>query len=252
MSARLDQLSPVKREAYERLRNRERARVTLREGAGPVGLVLVHPVGGSLGCYLPLLRELPFTGPVVGFGADRLLFDCSIPELAREYLAALEDGVRWCFTGWSFGGAVAFEMARLAGPRSVAVLLDTDRPVEPDGSSPALSETTIRQFFADDLARLSVSSPDIDSPDIDTELAERFEIYLAYTRALAGYEPGTHDGPTFVVRAERPPGVPIPWRQSCSDLTERHVPGADHYTLLAPPHLAVPLATITEGLSHVR
>lgn len=246
MNARLDQLSPVKRQAYERLRNRERARVTLREGTGEAGLVLVHPVGGSLGCYLTLLRELPFEGPVIGFAADRLMFDCPIPDLAREYLAALKDQTRWCFAGWSFGGAVAFEMARLAGPDAVAVLLDTDRPVEPDGSSPSLSEATIRQFFLDDLARLSGAGT-----EIDAELSARFEVYLAYTRALAVYEPGTHHGPTFVLRAEYPSGVPIPWQRHCSDLHERDVPEADHYTLLAPPHLSAVLETLSEGLSHV-
>src|SRR5688572_24974917 len=115
MNSRLDQLSPVKREAYLRLRNRERARVTLRAGGGPKGLALVHPVGGSLGCYLPLLRALPEGPPVIGFAADRLTFDVSIPELAREYLAALGQSSErtWCYAGWSFGGAVALEMARL-------------------------------------------------------------------------------------------------------------------------------------------
>ncbi len=246
MTTRLDQLSPVKREAYLRLRNRELARVTLRAGEGPTGLVLVHPVGGSLGCYLPLLRALPEGPPVIGFAADRLSFDVSIPELAHEYLAALGPSRdrKWCYAGWSFGGAVAFEMARLAGPESVAVLLDTDRPIETDGS-PALSEATIRRFFADDLSRLS---PDVDP--LDAELAERFEVYLAYTRALAVYQPGTHPGATYVVRAGRPPGVPIPWHEYCGDLTVRDVPEADHYTLLNPPHLEVPMTVIAEALSH--
>lgn len=246
MSARLYQLSPVKREAYRRLRERQRARVVLRAGDGPAGLVLVHPVGGSLGCYLPLLNALPQGLPVIGFAADRLVFDLSIPELAREYLAALGPGDRaWCYAGWSFGGAVAFEMARLAGPRSVAVLLDTDRPTELDGS-PAVGEQTVRQFFADDLARLS---PEADP--LDAELAERFEVYLAYTRALAVYQPGEHSGPTYVVRAARPPGTPIPWHEYCADLTVRDVPGADHYTLLQPPHLQVPVTAIGEALHHV-
>ena len=270
MTGRLAGLSAVKREAYRRLRSRAAGPlVTMRHGDGP-GLVLVHPVGGALLCYMPLLARLPRGMPVVGFAADEpdeeLTDDARIAGLAACYLAALDQALPWLYAGWSFGGAVAYEMGRAAG-RPV-LMIDTD----PNGREPGITpdEATIRWYFAHDLARL-VGVPEaeirraragaasstvadllrqlgVQADLTDSELAARYRLFAANTRALSAYRPGRYDGPVTWVGPPRPAGNA--WTLYCPGLRVHEVPGTDHYTLLDAAHVDVVaghvVATLTE------
>lgn len=66
--ARLARLSPERRRLLEQLRSgrdgasaavRDDGAVLLRPGDEPECLVLLHPSGGALFCYVPLIRALP-------------------------------------------------------------------------------------------------------------------------------------------------------------------------------------------------
>ncbi|MCA1789235.1 MAG: amino acid adenylation domain-containing protein, partial [Thioalkalivibrio sp.] len=94
--------------------------VRLQQGAGaPAGkgkpsLFLVHPVGGDVLCYLPLVERLDRRWDIYGLqiGESHQL---SVEDLARGYLDLLRsvqtDGP--ChLAGYSLGGTIAFEMAR--------------------------------------------------------------------------------------------------------------------------------------------
>ncbi|MEU9294623.1 amino acid adenylation domain-containing protein [Streptomyces sp. NPDC048266] len=84
-------------------------------------LVLIHPVGGDVLCYRPLLSRLARDHTVWGLRAPGTLGERpplrSVPELAREYAAELRplfaDGAPVRLAGWSFGSLVAHETARL-------------------------------------------------------------------------------------------------------------------------------------------
>lgn len=108
--------------------------VVLRATGDRPPLLLVHPIGGNVLCYLDLARRLPDDQPVYALQAagaepgSKPLSDMS--ELAGSYLQAVR---RHCpqgpyhLAGWSFGGYVAVEMARQLADEEVAglVLLDT-------------------------------------------------------------------------------------------------------------------------------
>jgi thioesterase domain-containing protein len=236
MTAPMDRLSPVKREAYQRLR----ALVTLRSGHGPAGLVLAHPVGGALFCYLPLLARLPVDLTVVGFAADAPMEGLTIGAIARRYEAVLPRK-RWVYCGWSFGGAVAYEMSLPSA--SPVVMLDTD----PHGREGTLEpdEVTIQRWFAHDLARLN-GIPE--SAAHASELPDRYRLFAANARALSAYRPGYHEGPVTWVRAPRPVDESAAWLPFCRNLTVHEVPGADHYTLLSPEHVDVAAKAIVETM----
>ncbi|HTQ79751.1 MAG TPA: alpha/beta fold hydrolase, partial [Thermoanaerobaculia bacterium] len=100
----------------------------------------VHPGGGGVLCYRELAEELGPEQPFYGFQARGLDGEdvpegLEIADLARRYVTALQSFQPhgpYLLGGWSFGGLVAFEMARQlqeAG-ESVArlVLLDTPAP----------------------------------------------------------------------------------------------------------------------------
>lgn len=101
---------------------------------------LFHPAGGSSTVYAPLTRRLPAEIPV--YGVERL--EGPLTERAAAYIQDIidyADGKPVILGGWSFGGALAYEVAfqlierMQRGEESVEieriVLLDTVQPKNP-------------------------------------------------------------------------------------------------------------------------
>lgn len=110
------------------------------EGSTRPAVFLFHPAGGSSVVYAPLMRRLPEDVPV--YGVERL--EGELADRASAYLAEiieLSDGRPVVLGGWSFGGALAYEVAYQLGKRATAgepsaeveriVLLDTVQPKNP-------------------------------------------------------------------------------------------------------------------------
>ncbi|MFD0385476.1 thioesterase domain-containing protein [Streptomyces stramineus] len=105
------------------------------EGTRPP-LFMVHPMGGNVLCYVPFSRHLPDDQPLYALqaaGADPGTTPLgTVEDIAAAYVTALR-GVQphgpYAVGGWSFGGFVAFEIARqlrAAGEEvSRLILLDT-------------------------------------------------------------------------------------------------------------------------------
>jgi thioesterase domain-containing protein len=96
-----------------------RCLIPLKPGNGVKPLVLVHPIGGALLCYRELIARLRGETPIYGFQAAGLHsgenLPASIEDMAQLYLgetATTFGQTRMHLAGWSFGGVVAFEMAR--------------------------------------------------------------------------------------------------------------------------------------------
>src|SRR4051794_33734977 len=97
-------------------------------------LLFVHPVGGSLLAYQPLVQRFP---EYRCFGLEaslEVLVDgepaASMQDLARRYVAGFVDDLPEvdAVCGWSFGGALAWEIAGLLtrrGDRPKVVLIDS-------------------------------------------------------------------------------------------------------------------------------
>lgn len=89
-------------------------------GSTAPAVILFHPAGGSSVVYGPLARRLPADVPV--YGIERL--EGSLDERAAVYVdevRRLADGHPVILGGWSFGGALALEVAvGLAGTGSTS------------------------------------------------------------------------------------------------------------------------------------
>ncbi|HEX8212540.1 MAG TPA: amino acid adenylation domain-containing protein [Longimicrobium sp.] len=113
--------------------------VAIRPEGGRAPLFCVHPAGGGVLGYVALARHLGADQPVYGLQdplyAEGERSDLPVEELAARYLEAIRP-VRGSgpvrLLGWSFGGVVAFEMARQLRERGEEVgllaLLDTIAP----------------------------------------------------------------------------------------------------------------------------
>jgi acyl transferase domain-containing protein/thioesterase domain-containing protein len=129
-------------------------------------LFCVHPLDGSIACYVGLARALAGSIHLAGLEADDAdgRADDSIEDMAARYLGAVRDRQPrgpYSFAGWSMGGIVAYEMARQAvdaGER-VNLLAVVDSPA-PGQREPAADHdeayylAMFAQFVA---ARLHVS-----------------------------------------------------------------------------------------------
>jgi thioesterase domain-containing protein len=223
------------------LRGREEAGpdlplVAIRGGGSKPPLFCLHPAGGGVLCYVDLAYHLGADQPVyglqaAGWGDERPPLD-SVEDMARCYVEAVRRARPrgpYALAGWSFGGFVAYEMARqlrLAGEDvSLLALLDTatgvDGPPEVaddaqilgdllDGALPVAVEE-LRRLGALDaqlahvlaLARQRGLLP----AGVDLRSARRLvEVYRASHRAALGFTPQPLPGRLTLFRAEQPAG----------------------------------------------
>jgi thioesterase domain-containing protein len=252
----------------------------LRAGTG-VPTVLIHPVGGNVLSYVDLVARLPTGPPVVALPADHLLAGdapASLPLLAAHYLARLaEAAVRpGVLVGWSFGGVVAYDMARQLAEQGTlcpVVLLDS-MPTLPELVGQVRDETGIVQSFTHDLIRsaagdatvlgLDPTDPLWQAPPEqalltaerrladrgfvvglpEAELLRRYRVYRNAVRVLDTYPVPSHAGPVHLLHAtigdDDPPAV---WGPAAPGLHVTRI-DTDHYDLMRPPAVDVAAALI--------
>ena len=115
---------------------------------GPI-LFCVHPVGGSAMAYTGLVEQLPDSLAVYAFDNDGSEVACDdVVHMAQRYIAemqAVQKTGPYHLVGYSFGGTVAYEMARqlLSAGEEVRglYLIDSPAPIYKDTeAAPRLEE----------------------------------------------------------------------------------------------------------------
>jgi amino acid adenylation domain-containing protein len=215
--------------------------VPIRAGGDRRPIHVVHPLGGNVLCYVRLARHLPADQPVYALqaagSAPGTTPLSTMAELARSYLEAVRrvqpDGP-YTLGGWSFGGFVAFEMARQlrAAGETVErlVVIDTISPQRererPDPSAGSLLEWFYWELVWTDAgggARVEPIPADLPTEEKFDLIADHaaaagilppaaarvtvrrlFEVYQANWAALVGYDPGRTDLDLTLLRAEEP------------------------------------------------
>ncbi|MGW9436997.1 amino acid adenylation domain-containing protein [Streptomyces sp. NPDC055607] len=216
--------------------------VTLRTGGSGEPLFLVHPLGGNILCYRHLAAGLPGGRPVHAFQAPGTVPGSpplrGVPEMAAHYVAAMRrerpEGP-YALAGWSFGGFVAFEMARqlrAAGQRVRGpVLLDTVALDDARVSFPAGEAALLNWFFwellwlgrqddspveelpaglttteekIDHIARVAVAEGVLPHGSKGGVVRRLFRVYEANCRAVLDYRPVAVDQDLTLLRATEP------------------------------------------------
>ncbi|MDV9170376.1 amino acid adenylation domain-containing protein [Streptomyces sp. W16] len=227
-----------------------------QRGSGPDVLCLVHPVGGDIQAYRPLVAALP-AGPTVCLIADPKLRDPGLParsiaDRAAHYLEAVraafpDPNYRLRLAGWSFGAWTALSMAALAEadgrPVDGVHLLDPPPPGAGQRLA-AYDEQQVDAVFARELSG-NGGGPLSDSGRAYAErLAHCCRTNLA---AMAEHRlPRLDRTPAEVWLAERPveegllapePTAPGAWDAHLPDPYRLHHLDATHYELVAEPHV---------------
>jgi amino acid adenylation domain-containing protein len=231
----------------------------------------VHAIDGHVLSYAALARELgadqPFHALQARGAEGEAQPSSSIPEMAGRYVDAVRaarPSGPYRLGGWSLGGVVAYEMARIlraAGERVDAlVLVDVPRAV-PEGEvgddvllahvlahvlGGALPDGWDAEAFralapGERLARVRDAAVAAGSVEADFGV-ERLESLIRVRRshmfALQRYVPAGYDGPAWLIHAASAGGAAgreLPWEQLVrGPLTRRSVPG-NHFSILQPP-----------------
>ncbi|NAS20502.1 alpha/beta fold hydrolase [Herbidospora sp. NEAU-GS84] len=208
-------------------------------------LFLVHAAGGSVAPYVALAAVLGRDRPVYALEDsglhDGVPGDRDLAELAAVYLAEVR-AVRpygpLYLGGWSVGGAVALEMARLDGGAALTFLLDTGVADEP--SRPGDDE--LAAWFDADLAAMGA---ELD----EAERARRFPVFAANVRGLLAFRPTRVEGRVVLLCAEDcEPAKLDRWRPYADDV---QVVAGDHYTMLQAARAEALAAVMRERFSEV-
>lgn len=235
--------------------------VTIREARGQLPLVFVHPIGGNAFWYLNLCRKLEQDRGLYGFQARGLdlteVPHRGIEEMAAAYAAELRAAVPhgpYVLAGWSFGGLVAFEVARqlaAAGePVPLAVLFDVgphDRGLVPATREAAwgllvhalrLDRFALRLMAlpererAEEVAQLALRSHALPAGCGVAEVERMLELNLVHLEATERYEPGAYAGDLLVFASgDRAPGG-LGWEAVTSGAVRVHPLPGTHFDAL--------------------
>ncbi|MEV6596511.1 amino acid adenylation domain-containing protein [Actinoplanes sp. NPDC051346] len=241
--------------------------VPIRTEGGRPPLFLVHPIGGNVLCYVRLAQALPADQPVYALQAagtepgTEPLRDLS--DLARSYLEAIRrvqpDGP-YSIGGWSFGGFVAFEMARQLRASNAEVdnllLLDTIIPTV-DGypsvnrdllfewflwellwleRGGAAAAATLPRGLDDDEAFDAILRHAVDAGVLPAECSPAhvrrlFGVFEANWRALLDYRPEPVDQDLTLLRASGPlPDVLAPAHHAVGSMHQNPTNGWSTWT----------------------
>jgi thioesterase domain-containing protein len=274
---RVRALPPAKRALLEELTRRRAAAsakaadpladIELLRPGEPDPIVLAHPIGGNLFCYVDLCQALRSGRAVWGVAAGTGLAtraEFTMEQLAGRYVARLAAaGVARpaVIAGWSFGGLLGYEMARQYQAAGTPPVLLIDSVPWPESTPPWDQEATLRTF-TEYLLGLAGADQDIPIdpalwrlpvPDAlagaaravrdhgadlglsGAELPARYWMYANAAHAMCGYRPGGYAGQVTLLRTAGTAAEAAPWPAGTgSSLTVVHVPG-NHYSVLRPP-----------------
>jgi amino acid adenylation domain-containing protein len=249
-------------------------------------LFCVHPIGGSVFCYLDFSRRLGNDQPVYGLQAPGLYGERepigTIEDLATHYLKAVrqvQPHGPYHLGGWSMGGVVAFEMAqqlRKEG-QDVALLAVIDsaipKPLERLDDPREEDARLLAGFLRDMGAQAGKTLPDIferlrhmDSPEQIVSLLEEavaqgilppdtdaaqfqslFKVFKTNLQALSSYVPQKYEGRMVLLRAtENGNQDGFSGWSNLAESVETYSLPGNHYTLLRQPQVQA-LATVVSS-----
>ncbi len=240
-------------------------------------LFCVHPIGGEVFCYIDLARLLGTDQPCIGLQAvdleDTQAASTGLEDIAASYVKALravQPRGPYLLSGWSFGGLVAFEMARQLwkqGDRvALLALLDPPMPgianqaIEIDdvqavnlfirdlqgrfgGTIPTRNQDELQAlnwdellYYVLDIARsIKLVPSDAGLPQVRRLL----HIFKRNTKAMLKYTPQAYTGNIQLFRTNEG-GVydrqdPAAGWRNLAEHIEIHLLPGNHYTFLKEP-----------------
>ncbi len=239
-------------------------------------LFCVHPAGGNVLCYFELAQHLGKEQPFYGIQSFGLEYGqapyTQVIDMAKFYLKEVQTHQPhgpYQLAGWSFGGLVAFEMARQLQTEdkdvSLVALLDAPAPSftqedqcsEDDaqllvnlfaGEDIILSLEHLRQLTSDKQLHYVIEQGkkvDLFPPDVDIMQAQRLmQVYKTNVSTAKRYAPNFYSGKIILFQAtERDEDISLEpdlgWRGYATEGVEIiQVPGS-HQNMMRSPQIKI-------------
>jgi thioesterase domain-containing protein len=251
-------------------------------------LFCVHPGSGNVFCYADLARRLGPDQPLYGLQDPSIYTDTTpaipIEVMAARYIEALRSAQSegpYLLAGWSFGGFVAFEIARqLFKARQevlLLALLDTSAPNSTRQFSHVADDAFLLYVIASEIG-LQVSPDELRQLQPDERISHlnrlmqkaevllyddgayylrrQLEIFKARMRAVDDYRPGIYPGQITLFKANDREGESLPmmglsdptagWTELSTQPVETLCVSGTHTTLAREPHVET-LAKLLSG-----
>ncbi len=238
-------------------------------------LFCAHPGGGNVICYMELARHLDPDQPVYGFQARGLNGEAEpltrIEEMAAHYIEkmrAVQPAGPYRLLGWSFGGVLAFEMARQLHERGecVALVALLDAAIHDPADAPrkrrelddaemllgafgepspellrhlrTLQPDEQLQYVLDWAHRVNALPPDFDL----AQFRHLFNIFKTNERAHRSYVPRAYPGRVTLFRAQEqlakePQRLLLGWEKFAGGGVDVHVVPGNHFNMAYRPHV---------------
>ncbi|MFJ2061354.1 beta-ketoacyl synthase N-terminal-like domain-containing protein [Streptomyces sp. NPDC087908] len=258
----------------------------IKEGNDDQAVFLIHPSGGTVMFAYALAAHSSYGGAIwaIGYPSDAVQPPRSITELAERY-AALVRCVRpygpYRLGGYSLGGTVALEMARILESQEQEVerivLLDT---LPPEKRRQQVDESSFLSAFPDLLAAtlgVPLPPPRLEGPPSADEAIELlaqpdwtehtraalravYKSWLHTLQALQTHTPSSWSGPVHIIAAQDPlpfehatmpptPLEPDDWRPVLTGhLNVARVPG-DHFSIFGQAMVPAVARAFDDALS---
>jgi thioesterase domain-containing protein/acyl carrier protein len=236
--------------------------VTLKPGDGAPPVFIIHGLGGTVAGLFPMTRRMAYPGAVIGIQArgldGREPPHATVEAMATEYLREVKawqpDGP-YHLCGYSFGGLVAFEMARRLreSGNEVGLVGLFDTRMSPLGwpfrSWPAIVGRRTVQF-----ARAVSATPLHRWPAAVRKSAPGSVLKVAAGALVASarYRPGFYPGDlTLFAPVGRERGLPSPetfWRTRARSVSVVETAGA-HSTMFSETNAESTAALLTRCLT---
>ena len=227
--------------------------VSLKSGDGVPPIFIVHGLGGSVAGFLPMARRLSYRGAVIGIQArgldGREPPHATVEAMATEYLSAVKarqpDGPYY-LCGYSFGGLVAFEMARrlVDSGDDVALVGLFDTMMSPLRWPLRSWPAAVWRMGS----RVRAGMPG----SVASAPASLLKVGTGALIASARYRPGFYPGElTLFTPAGREPGLPSPqavWGTHARALAIVETAG-DHSTMFSATNAESTAASLTRAIS---
>jgi amino acid adenylation domain-containing protein len=263
----------------------EQCLVKLQEQGKKTPLFYVHPVGGTVSCYFDLSQRLGRDQPFYAFQAHAM-FDAdtqvaTVEDMAREYLKeikAVQPSGPYRLGGWSLGGFIAYEMARIlvAEGQSVVELSMVDTYLTKtrvadqktilfnfvlqlaavpgvNVTADMIREWGEQEFEFKDVCQ-ALRSHGLIPPALDDDYVEHLlNVYMKTVDAFKKYDPAPEDKLSIdrvvLFRAKDSHERLGVW-SSLVEVVEVHQVDADHFGIVHHPLIADILSRSTENLTH--
>lgn len=250
--------------------------VVLKPGDGSPPVFIIHGLGGNVAGLLPMTRRMTYPGAVIGIQARGLAgkdsLHTTVEAMAAEYLRevkARQPVGPYNLCGYSFGGLVAFEMARRLRESGddVALVGLFDTMMSPL-RWPLRSWLSIIRRRVGQFAAGVITAPLRTWPAavwkmgchackrlpgcLKSASIRVLKVKASALIASARYRPGFYPGELkLFTPVEREPGLPSGqaiWRKHADAVSIVEVAG-DHWTMFSAPHAESAAASLTRCLN---